>query len=295
MKTIILIILLFTCTGICKAEKLPNIPTENNIIEKEYINDNFYINNLKLKIAEFASDSSTVSVETIVSQLQRKKCRFQLAMEESGKPFSYDDLKHSVLAIGELYKCKSCPAGHISSASAFIISKDGLCVSNYHVFDVLSEQKAKVIGLGVINFEGKVYKIQEVLAANKKDDVLIFRIDTRGDKLTPLPLNRMVSVGDKVKVISHPKRKFYAYSEGILTRKHVVAETNSPRYSISADYAQGSSGGPVFDQFGNVIGVVESTLSLYSSNKHIQMVMKEIIPIQAVFNLIDLSHEESNQ
>ncbi len=294
MKHITVIILLIVCNGICIADNLHEHATKRNVIEKEFINDNFYINSLKLKIAEFASDSSTVSVETIVSQLKRTKCRIQLKTEKSKSSFSYNDLKHSVLAIGELYKCKNCPAGHISSASAFVISEDGLCVSNYHVFDVLSEQKAMVMGLGVTNFEGKVYKIKEVLAANKKDDVLIFKIDTRGDKLIPLPLNRKVSVGDKVKVISHPKRKFYAYSEGILTRKHLAAGINSPRYSISADYAQGSSGGPVFDQNGNVIGVVESTISIYSSDKHIQMVMKDIIPIQAVFNLIDQVEERTN-
>lgn len=294
MKHITAIILLIVCNGICIADNLHEHNTKRNTIAKEYINDNFYINSLKQQIAEFASDSSTISVETIVSQLQRAQCRVQLPSIKSTSPFNYDDLKHSVLAIGELYKCKNCPAGHISSASAFVISEDGLCVSNYHVFDVLTEQKAEVMGLGVINFNGKVYKIQEVLAANKNDDVIIFKIDTDGDKLTPLPLNQSVSIGDKVKVISHPKRKFYAYSEGTLTRKHMVSELNSPRYSISADYAQGSSGGPVFDKNGNVIGVIESTLSIYSSDKQLQMVMKDIIPIQAVFNLIDQAEERAN-
>ncbi|RXQ90962.1 serine protease [Ancylomarina salipaludis] len=276
----------FVCKGENTNDNLTGTSKNTKLNRENYIKDNYYINSLKIKIAEFSADSSTTSINELISQLERKQCKIKLSTEKSKTPFNYDKMKQSVLAIGELYKCKNCPAGHISSATAFVISEDGLCVSNYHVFDVLSEQKASVMGLGAINFEGKVFKITEVLAANKINDVLIFKIDTEGRKLTPLPLNQLASIGDKVKVISHPKRKFYAYSEGIVTRKHIPSETNSPRYTISADYAQGSSGGPVFDKNGNVIGVIESTLSLYSSDNHIQMVMKDIIPIQCVLDLI---------
>jgi S1-C subfamily serine protease len=276
----------FTCTGELLIDSLSDKPNAKKSNRNNFINDNYYINSLKIKIAEFAADSSSLPISEVTKQLERKVCKLRLNIEQSETPFSYDKIKHSVLAIGELYKCKKCPAGHIASATAFVISEDGICVSNYHVFDVLSDQKASIMGIGVINFEGKVFRLQEILAANKEDDVIIFKIDTEGEKLTPLPLNQLASIGDEVKVISHPKKKFYAYSEGVVTRKHMVAKINSPRYTISADYAQGSSGGPVFDKNGNVIGVIESTLSLYSSDKHIQMVMKDIIPIQCVLDLI---------
>lgn len=286
MKHITLIILLITCKGICIADNLLDHNTKRNAIEKEFINDNFYINSLKLKIAEFATDSSTLAISEVTKQLERKSCKLRLNIEQSEMSFNYDNIKYSVLAVGELYKCNHCSEGHLATATAFLISED-LCVSNYHVFDVLSDQKSKIIGLGVINFKGKVFRIIEVLAANKDDDVIIFRIDTEGEKLKPLPLNNLISVGDEVNVISNPKRKFYTYSQGIVTRKHMLVRCNSPRLSTSSDFAQGSSGGPVFDKNGNVIGVIESTYSLYSMDKHVQMVVKDIIPIQCVLDLID--------
>lgn len=59
---------------------------------------------------------------------------------------------------------------------------------------------------------------------------------------------------------------------------------------ISADYAGGSSGGPVVDSAGNLVGVISSTRSVYSSNNdkpQLQMVLKETIPVSSLKNLLE--------
>jgi hypothetical protein len=61
--------------------------------------------------------------------------------------------------------------------------------------------------------------------------------------------------------------------------------------SITADFAKGSSGGPVFDEAGNVAGMVASTESVYYDTKNgvrdnLQMVFKNCAPARSLLDLI---------
>ncbi|MCT4602253.1 MAG: serine protease [Marinifilum sp.] len=55
--------------------------------------------------------------------------------------------------------------------------------------------------------------------------------------------------------------------------------------SISAEFAVGSSGAPVFNSKGNVVGVVSTTYPL-SASKNPQMIVKEMIPVSSLKKLI---------
>ena len=60
------------------------------------------------------------------------------------------------------------------------------------------------------------------------------------------------------------------------------------RQAISARFARGSSGAPVLDKYGNVVGVVESTFNIdYRPDKpSYQMTVYEMIPVSELYDMI---------
>ncbi len=84
-------------------------------------------------------------------------------------------------------------------------------------------------------------------------------------------------------IIAHPKAYLYYFSEGMVNRMtQDVDNIYSRRMELCADYAGGSSGGPIFDNKGNIIGLVSLTRSLYynqSEERNLQMVVRQSAPV----------------
>jgi hypothetical protein len=67
---------------------------------------------------------------------------------------------------------------------------------------------------------------------------------------------------------------------------------------ITADYGAGSSGGPILDKYGNLIGIVCSTREVGKDAKNEegkdiyfqQMVIKQAVPVKALMWLLRLWH-----
>ena len=242
-------------------------------------------------LEELVSKSEGTSLEQLNKQLDRRETKVSLPERKRGK-FSphkiYERCKSSVLMIGRIYKCDKCTKWHVGSASAFAITSDGVIATNYHVI----EEKDGAT-LGAMDLSGKTYAVSEVLAASKADDVAILRL--KGATLTPLDLaNKPAPVGMSINVISHPDGRYFTMTKGDVSRYYLFRgkEGSAPRMAITADYAKGSSGGPVLNGRGEVVGMVSSTNSIYytkvkGQNQNLQMVIKSCIPVQAINKLLN--------
>jgi S1-C subfamily serine protease len=143
--------------------------------------------------------------------------------------------------------------------------------------------------------DGYVIPVERVLAANRRDDLAVLKVEREG--LPPLPLadsGQATAVGSPVGLISHPGGHFYSYTSGVVSRYMKVPGRSGAfdAFSITADYARGSSGAPVLNDKGQVVGIVKSTESIYHSTnnsapRHLQMVCRICIPVTSLKELLE--------
>lgn len=236
---------------------------------------------------------------TLRSQLSRTSMALSLpdpATSRLNLPDLYAKRRESVVSIGGLFKCPRCTKWHLNAATGFAIAKPDVFLTNYHVIEGGTHT-----GLVARSIHGEVFAVAEVLAADRASDFAIIRIP--GLHLEPIPLRADARPGESVAVISHPHSRPYSLTTGIISRYFTRRENGKgPRtewMQITADFARGSSGGPILDASGNAIGIVSRTQSveeehgesnLNESKEPVhhatQMVFHDCVPARAVLDAI---------
>lgn len=135
----------------------------------------------------------------------------------------------------------------LSRGSGFFIAADRV-VTNRHVID--GAHRAEVH-----SFSGIVTLVTGVLAVDAEGDLALLKVDSRTERVNPLPLVRISpQEGESVVVIGNPFGL-----EGSVTNGIVSAVRDIPTFGriiqITAPISPGSSGSPVVNMQGQVIGV----------------------------------------
>ena len=196
-----------------------------------------------------------------------------------------EQIKTSTVIFARVYKNSQSGLHSLGMASGYIIGEEGICVTNYHVIENYANKKNQNLSLQIMTADEKVYPVIEVLTASKEADIAILKVNTNGVLLVPLPLGDAARVGDPVFVLSHPRKRLYYFTSGIVARnylKPLTAKLKVPEMDITADFAAGSSGAPVVDNKGNLVGTVSTTYSIYYKEKekeNLQMVVKGTKPV----------------
>lgn len=187
---------------------------------------------------------------------------------------TYRRAAQAAVLIGSAYKCDKCSKWHNTLASGFAVTADGVIATNHHVAATPNAE-----ALGVMTADGRFFAVREVLAADKPHDVALLRVDAKD--LAFLPLRDDAPAGTPVFCYSHPASTFGCVSEGLITRYFKMNETDRKGavfLQTTADYARGSSGGPILDHFGNVVGMVASTSPVFTSPTVTHTATKEAKP-----------------
>jgi tetratricopeptide (TPR) repeat protein len=130
--------------------------------------------------------------------------------------------------------------------SGFIVREDGVIVTNYHVVNMASDIKIK-IGYKVRDVEGLLY-------VDPENDIAIIKVEGKDYPKVRIGDANKAQVGEKVYVIGSPQGLENTISEGILSG---IREIDRERkiLQMTAAISPGSSGGPVFNSRGEVIGI----------------------------------------
>ncbi len=134
--------------------------------------------------------------------------------------------------------------------SAFFV-RDDLVVTNFHVIEGAIRAVAKLYG------QDKVHEVSGVVAADRGRDLAVLRV--QGVKGTPLQLAPpgSVSIGDEIYVAGNPEGLEGTFAPGVISG---IRQDSAVRLlQITAPVSPGSSGSPVLNADGAVIGVVIGT------------------------------------
>ena len=154
--------------------------------------------------------------------------------------------------------------------SGFIVSEDGLIVTNMHVIG-----DARPISVQMA--DGKRHDVVSVHAFDRHLDLAIVKIDAKGLKPLALGDSDKLTVGQALAAIGHPQGLKYSVVAGVLSGTRDVEGVNM--LQIAMPIEQGNSGGPVIDTQGRVVGVV-TLKSLVTAN------LGFAVPVNAVHSML---------
>ena len=135
----------------------------------------------------------------------------------------------------------------IALGSGFLVSSDGAIATNYHV--IASGNVA------VVKFaDGTVLPVDGILAIDKVHDLAIVKIHGKTFQTLTLGNSDQIQVGEEVVAIGNPLGLELTVSNGILSGVRIT-EDEGKFLQTTAPISHGSSGGPLFNMFGEVVGV----------------------------------------
>ncbi|MBI4824837.1 MAG: trypsin-like peptidase domain-containing protein [Nitrospirae bacterium] len=163
------------------------------------------------------------------------------SLADAGKIFK--DNNDAVVVI-KTYDKKNNPLGQ---GSGFIISKNGAIVTNHHVIEGAGSIYVKI--------DNKAVKVEEIISDDKENDLAVLKVRAGNYPVVTLGSIDNIAIGENVYVIGSPQGLENTISDGILSGIREMAPGKKV-LQITAPISQGSSGGPVFNEEGRVVGVV---------------------------------------
>ncbi len=152
------------------------------------------------------------------------------------------------------------PREMISSGSSIAISPDGYLVTNFHVVEGGTAIRVQINENGYTKTYNAV-----VMIVDENNDIAVLKIDDPSFKRLPnIPFSLRTSlsdVGEKIFTLGYPLTSTMG-TEVKLTDGIISAQTGYKNdvstYQVSAPVQPGSSGGPLFDMEGNLVGVIKA-------------------------------------
>jgi S1-C subfamily serine protease len=152
-----------------------------------------------------------------------------------------------------------------SQGSGFVVSRDGVILTNSHVITTAGSAGGDVVPATTVyvEFRDRDRVAAKIVGWDVFDDVGVLKVDPRTHALSPLPLgdSSRVVVGESVAAIGSPFGNENSLAVGVVSATQRSIESLTSQYNlvdaiqVDAPINHGNSGGPLFDAHGRVIGI----------------------------------------
>ncbi|BAK98538.1 serine protease [Oscillibacter valericigenes Sjm18-20] len=148
-----------------------------------------------------------------------------------------------------------------SAGSGFILTADGYIVTNHHVIEDANAVKVTL-------YNGDTYDAT-VIGSDEDYDIAVLKIEATGLQPVTMGDSDTLNVGDHVLAVGNPLGELtFSMSGGMVSSvNRAINVDGTPFNMIQTDTSinPGNSGGPLFNEYGEVVGIVSAKYSSYSS------------------------------
>ncbi len=135
----------------------------------------------------------------------------------------------------------------VGVGTGFVLSEDGRIATNLHVIAGASAIKVALA-------DERTFNVERVLAIDPMRDLALLKVSASGLETVRLGDSDLAAAGDPIVVIGNPLGVLdFTVSDGLVSSVRVSEDVKV--IQTSAPISQGSSGGPLFNNFGEVIGI----------------------------------------
>jgi len=189
-------------------------------------------------------------------------------------------------------------AATVMHGSGVLIHPDGLLLTNFHNLEA-GERPL----MFAVTTEGRVLPVTRIIPASLADDLAILQVDGK-DLPFSSPGTANAELLSDVYSIGHPFDRFYVSSKGIVNRycagtRHHTGGTGPsdppPFMQISSSSGLGSSGGPVFDSSGQIVGLTRSQSLGRIADVDVEQRFFHCTPVSAIRKLLENGADEQTR
>ena len=162
-----------------------------------------------------------------------------------------EQIAEKVLAATVFLEMKDRNDRTLGFGSGFFVGKNQIA-TNLHVIEGAAKGTAKLVG------KYTLYTIQGILVTDKNNDLALLKVSLSGVKPLSLGNSDDIKIGATVYVAGNPKGLEGTFSNGIISSRRDSG--TKERLQMTAPVSPGSSGGPVLNDKGEVIGISYMTI-----------------------------------
>jgi len=217
---------------------LQKLPEE----EQEYYAKEVYKSDFSLELLKSLKDGKTTQA------LTSKPALPSLPKQKEESTESLPSLIKKIESSTVIIFAYDATKEFLRQGSGFFISQNGDIITNYHVLEKARFAEVKTA-------DGKIYSVATIVAMDEESDIVRISIDIDSVYVCSLPLClKLPKVAEKIIVYGSPMGLEKTVSDGIISAIREV-----PGYGkliqITAPISPGSSGSPVLNMQGEVIGI----------------------------------------